>query len=201
MPHIYAFLDIVPVIDPTAFVHETAVIIGDVTIGPGCYVGPGASLRGDMGCITIGRGSNIQDNCVAHCFPGADTTLGEDCHVGHGAVLHGCTLGRNVLIGMNAVVMDGALIGDNSIVGAMAFVRAGDTISPRTVVTGIPAMPRRQLSDEDVAWKSSATAAYQELARQSKRTLRLVTPLTAPEPDRRRLAASNLKPLHETRKA
>ena len=199
MPHFYAFQDIVPVVDPSAFVHETAVVIGDVIIGPGCYIGPGASLRGDMGRISVGRGSNIQDNCVVHCFPGADTILGEECHVGHGAVLHGCTLGRNVLIGMNAVVMDGATVGDSSIVGAMAFVRAGDTIPPRTVVTGIPAKPRRQLNDEEVAWKTSATGAYQELARQSLRTLRPVAPRAAPEPDRRRLAASGLKPLHETR--
>ncbi len=201
MPHIYAFQDLIPVIDPTAFVHDAAIVIGDDIVGPGCYIGPSASLRGDMGRITIGGGSNVQDNCVAHCFPGADTILGEDCHIGHGAVLHGCTLGRNVLIGMNSVVMDGAVIGDSCIVGAMAFVRAGDNIPPRTVVAGIPAKVRRHLSDEEVAWKSAATGAYQELARQSLRALRPVTPLTAPEPDRRRLQASGLKPLHETRGA
>ena len=158
MPHIYAFQDIVPVIDPSAFVHDAAIVIGDVIIGPGCYIGPSASLRGDMGRITVRAGSNIQDNCVAHCFPGADTQLGEDCHIGHGAVLHGCVLGRNVLVGMNAVVMDGAVVGDNSIVGALAFVRAGDNIPPRTVVTGTPAKPRRELGDEEIGWKRSAGA-------------------------------------------
>ena len=200
MPHIYAFQDIVPVIDPSAFVHDAAIVIGDVIIGPGCYIGPSASLRGDMGRITVRAGSNIQDNCVAHCFPGADTQLGEDCHIGHGAVLHGCVLGRNVLVGMNAVVMDGAVVGDNSIVGALAFVRAGDNIPPRTVVTGTPAKPRRELGDEEIGWKSSATGAYQELARQSLRSLRPVAPLAEPEADRRRLPASGLKPLHETRR-
>ena len=152
-----------------------------------------------MGRITVGAGSNVQDNCVAHCFPGADTILGENCHIGHGAVLHGCILGQNVLIGMNAVVMDGAVVGESSIVGAMAFVAAGAKVAPRTVVTGAPANPRRQLSDDEVAWKRSATAAYQELARQSLRTLKPTSPLPAAEPNRRRLSASGLRPLHETR--
>ncbi len=199
MPQIYAFQDIVPVIDPSAFVHEAAIIIGDVLVGAGCFIGPGASLRGDMGRITVGAGSNVQDNCVAHCFPGADTILEEDCHIGHGAVLHGCTLGRNVLIGMNTVVMDGAVIGENSIVGAMAFVPAGTEVPPRTVMAGIPAKPRRELNDEEIDWKRSATRAYQELARQSLATLKPATPLATPEPNRRRLSASGLKPLHETK--
>ncbi len=199
MPQIYAFQGIVPVVDPTAFVHDAAILIGDVVIGPGCYIGPGASLRGDMGRISVGAGSNVQDNCVVHCFPGADTRLEGDCHIGHGAVLHGCSLRRNVLIGMNAVVMDDATIGESSIVGAMAFVRAGEHVPARTVVAGIPARRIRVLSDDDVAWKQSATAAYQDLARQSLATLRSTAPLAAPEADRRRLPASGLKPLHETR--
>ena len=106
---VYAIDGIVPVVDPTAFVHPTAVLIGDVIVGPGCYVGPCASLRGDFGRLILERGANLQDTCVMHGFPGTDTVVEEDGNVGHGAVLHGCRIGKNALIGMNAVIMDNAV--------------------------------------------------------------------------------------------
>ncbi|HEX6012699.1 MAG TPA: phenylacetic acid degradation protein PaaY, partial [Geminicoccaceae bacterium] len=124
MAQVYAIEGIAPVVHPTAFVHPTAVLIGDVIVGPRCYVGPVASLRGDFGRLILGEGANLQDTCVMHGFPNTDTVVEEDGHIGHGAVLHGCRIGRNVLVGMNAVVMDGAEIGESSIVAAMAFVRA-----------------------------------------------------------------------------
>jgi phenylacetic acid degradation protein len=114
MARVYAIDGIIPVIDPTAFVHPTAVLTGDVIIEAGCYVGPCASLRGDFGRLILRRGANIQDNSTMHSFPASDTVVGEDGHVGHGAILHGCTVERNALVGMNAVVMDGAVIGDSA---------------------------------------------------------------------------------------
>src|SRR5699024_6826517 len=134
MENIYSIDGIVPVIHESAFVHPTAVIIGDVIIGPGVYVGPLASLRGDFGRIVMHEGSNIQDTCVVHGGPDSDTIIEVDGHIGHGAVLHGCTIKKNAMVGMNAVVMDGAVIGESSIVAAMAFVKAGMQVPARQLV-------------------------------------------------------------------
>jgi len=149
-PTVYAIDGVVPVVDPTAFVHPTAVLIGDVIIGPRCYIGPLASLRGDFGAIRIGAGANVQDCCVMHAFPGQDAVVEEDGHVGHGAILHGCVVGKNALIGMNSVVMDGAVVGENSIVAAQSFVKAGSNLPARSLIGGIPAKVMRELSDQDI---------------------------------------------------
>ncbi len=109
MPKVYAIGGVTPVIHPSAFVHPTAVLIGDVIIGPRCYVGPLACLRGDFGRLIMEEGANLQDTCVVHGFPGSDTVIEVDGHIGHGAVIHGARIGRNALVGMNAVVMDGAV--------------------------------------------------------------------------------------------
>jgi phenylacetic acid degradation protein len=108
MTQVYAFDGIIPVVHPSAFVHPAAILIGDVIVGPRCYVGPAACLRGDFGRLILGEGTNIQDTCVMHGFPNTDTVVEANGHIGHGAVLHGCHVGRNVLIGMNAVIMDSA---------------------------------------------------------------------------------------------
>jgi len=97
MAKVYSIDGVIPVVDPTAFVHPTAILIGDVIVGPGCYVGPAASLRGDFGRLILKAGANLQDTCVMHGFPGTDTVIEEDGHVGHGAVLHGCIVQRNAL--------------------------------------------------------------------------------------------------------
>ncbi len=191
---IYAWDGIVPVIDPAAFVHPEAVVIGDVLIGPACYVGPGAVLRGDFGRIVMQGGSNLQETCVVHAFPGRDVVIGEAGHIGHGAVLHGCRIGRNAMIGMNAVVMDEAEVGDDSIVAALAFVKAGARIPPRSLAVGAPARVQRDLSDDEIAWKSQGTAIYQRLALEAPARLRPAAPLTAPEPDRRRAQAPAYEP-------
>ncbi len=201
MAQIYAFEGLVPVVDPSAFVHPTAVLIGDVIVGPECYVGPGASLRGDMGRIVMERGSNLQDNCTLHCFPQLDTVIGEDGHIGHGAVLHGCRIERNALVGMNAVVMDGAVVGEAAFVAAMAFVKAGFEVPARSLAGGIPAKVLRQLTDEEIAWKSEGTREYQDLAVRCRRALTPAVPLSEPEPERPRVASSGLAPLKQTRKA
>ena len=147
MPNCFAIEDLIPVIDPTAYVHPTAVLIGDVIVGPRCYVGPAACLRGDFGRIIVRDGANVQDTCVIHGFPDSDTIIEVDGHIGHGSVIHGAHIGRNAMVGMNAVVMDRSEIGESSIVGAMAFVREGTIIPPRSLALGIPARVVRQLTD------------------------------------------------------
>lgn len=199
---VYEIDGVRPVVDGTAFVHPTAVLIGDVIIGPGCYVAPLASLRGDFGRIVLGAGANVQDSCVLHAFPGRDVVLEEDAHVGHGAVLHGCIVGRGALIGMNSVVMDGARIGMESFVGANSFVPGEFSLPPRHLAVGIPAEVRRPLSDVEIAWKANGTRLYQELAVRSRATLRRVTPLAEVEADRRRVSTGPdaAAPLREFRR-
>ena len=197
---VYAIDGIVPVVDPTAYVHPSAVLIGDVIVGPDCYVGPCACLRGDFGRLILERGSNLQDTCVMHGFPGTDTVVEEDGHIGHGAVLHGCRVGRNALVGMNTVIMDNAVIGESSIVAAAAFVKAGVEIPPRMLVAGVPAKAIRPLTDEEMRWKSAGTATYQDLTRRSLATMEETVPLTAVETDRKRIHMPDVVPLVELRR-
>jgi phenylacetic acid degradation protein len=130
--NVYSLEGLVPVIDPRAFVHPQAVLIGDVIVAAHCYVGPGASLRGDFGRVILNAGSNVQDCCVLHSFPSKDTLLEEDAHIGHGAVLHGCTIRRGALIGIGAIVMDDAVVEEEAFVGAASFVRAGFVVPRRS---------------------------------------------------------------------
>ncbi|MBW0159021.1 transferase hexapeptide repeat family protein [Sedimentimonas flavescens] len=195
MARVYSWDGITPVIDPAAFVHPEAVVIGDVLIGPLCYVGPGAVLRGDFGRIILQEGSNVQETCVVHSFPGKDVVIEEAGHIGHGAVLHGCHIGRNAMVGMNAVVMDEARIGENTIVAAMAFVKAGAEIPAGSLVVGSPAKVVRALSPQEIEWKRMGTGVYQQLAHEASRKLKPAEPLTAPEPDRRRAEAPKYDPL------
>lgn len=176
-----------PVIHPTAFVHPDAVLIGDVIVGPQCYVAPLASLRGDFGRIVLEAGSNLQDSCVMHGFPGTDTVVEEDGHVGHGAVLHGCRIGRNALIGMNAVIMDNAVIGESAFVAACAFIKAGMQVPARHLAAGMPARLVRELSEDEIRWKEDGTRSYQALTERCLASLRPCEPLSAMEPGRKRL--------------
>jgi phenylacetic acid degradation protein len=199
MAQVYAIDGMIPVVHPTAFVHPAAILIGDVIVGPRCYVGPAASLRGDFGRLELHAGANLQDTCVMHGFPNTDTIVEEDGHIGHGAVLHGCRIGRNALVGMNAVIMDGAEIGAECIVAAMTFVRANTKIPPRSLVAGVPGKVVRPVTDQEIAWKAEGTATYQALAERSARTMQPVEPLTAVEPDRKRLELPRFEPLHAAR--
>ncbi len=192
---VYSINGVTPVVDPTAYVHPSAVLIGDVIVGAGCYVGPCASLRGDFGRIEVRSGANLQDGCVMHGFPGTDTIVEEDGHIGHCAVLHGCVVRRNALVGMNAVINDNAVVGESAIVGAMAFVKAGYEVPPRTLVAGMPARVVRALTEQELAWKVEGTQSYQELARRSIATMRATTALAAVEPDRPRIDVGELLPL------
>jgi phenylacetic acid degradation protein len=185
----YEFDGLRPVVHPSAYIHPEAVLIGDVHVGPGCYVAPLASLRGDFGRLILEQGSNVQDNCTLHGFPGTDTVVGVDGHIGHGAVLHGCHVGRNALIGMNAVIMDGAVIGESSIVAACAFVKAALEVPPRMLVAGLPARIVRPLTEAEIAWKAEGTRSYQDLAIRAHRTLHRCDPLTEAEAGRPRFTA------------
>ena len=184
---IYRLDGITPVVHPDAYVHETAVLIGDVLIGADCYIGPHASLRGDFGRIVVAKGANVQDSCVMHSFPGKDCTVESNGHIGHGAVLHGCRIGSNAMIGMNAVVMDDATIGESSIVGAAAFVAANFECPPRSLVVGVPAKVKRMLTDKEIEWKTQGTLEYQQLAKRCRASLIKTEALTEAEPDRQRI--------------
>lgn len=191
----YAIEGVIPVVHPTAYVHPSAVLIGDVIVGPGCYIAPLASLRGDFGRIVIQAGANVQDTCVIHGFPDQDTVVEEDGHIGHGAVLHSCVVRRGALVGMNAVVMDEAEVGERSIVAACAFVRAGMKIPPRSLVAGMPAKVVRELSDSEIEWKAQGTRTYQHLTQRSLASLVEVQALTEAEADRPRVQAPRVQPL------
>jgi phenylacetic acid degradation protein len=190
---VYSLEGIIPVVHPDAYVHETAVLIGDVIVGPGCYIGPNASLRGDFGRITVEQGANVQDTCVMHTFPGKDCVVERDGHIGHGAVLHGCHIGMNAMVGMNAVIMDDAVIGESSIVGATAFVAAKFECPPKSLVVGAPARVKRELSDKEVAWKLRGTQEYQQLAVRCRESLLRTDALTEAEPDRGRMKVGELE--------
>jgi phenylacetic acid degradation protein len=201
MVKVYQIDGITPVIHPGAYVHPSAVLIGDVIVGAGCYVGPCASLRGDFGRLILEAGANLQDCCVMHGFPNTDTVVEEDGHIGHGAVLHGCRVGRNGMVGMNAVVMDNAVIGESAIVAACGFVKAGMIVPPRVLVAGVPGKVVRELTAHEMAWKVEGTRTYRDLAVRSLATMREVEPLAEIEAGRRRLQLPQIKPLIDTKKA
>ncbi len=137
----------------------------------------GAAIRGDWGRIEIADGCNVQENCTIHMFPGKEVILEADAHVGHGAVVHGARLGRNCLIGMNAVIMDDVHVGAESIIGALSFVGSGTEIPPRSLMVGNPAKIIKQVSDEMIAWKSKGTALYQSLPEECHELLKETEPL------------------------
>lgn len=160
---IYSFHEFIPVVDPSSFVHPLAAVTGHVIIGKNCYIGPGAALRGDWGRIVLEDGCNVQENCTIHMFPGITVLLKESAHIGHGAIIHGATIGRNCLVGMNSVIMDNVELGDESIVGALTFIKEGEKIPARSLVVGNPGKIIKQVSDEMMAWKTEGTRLYQSL--------------------------------------
>ena len=174
---IYEFNGYRPVIHESAFVHPLACITGNVIIGKNVYVGPGAAVRGDWGEIVLKDGCNIQENCTIHMFPGITVLIQEGGHIGHGAIIHGATVGKNVLVGMNAVVMDHVLIGNDSIIGALTFVPEGMQIPERKIVVGNPAKIIKEVTDEMLKWKTKGTQLYQQLPADLYATLRECEPL------------------------
>ncbi len=161
---LYEFEGKRPALDDKAFVHPQASIIGDVEIGPGCYVGPGAVIRGDIGSIKIGYGSNVQDNCVLHTFPDQMTLLHPNTHIGHGSILHGCEICSYVLIGMGSIIGDGAKINSKCLLGAGSFVPGRTEIPGNSVLVGSPAKVIKSITAEQLESMEYGLAHYQELA-------------------------------------
>src|SRR6202008_454245 len=160
---IYSFKGFIPVIHESAFIHPQAAVTGNVIIGKNVYVGPGAAIRGDWGQIIIEDGCNVQENCTIHMFPGVTVLLREASHIGHGAIIHGATIGKNCLVGMNAVIMDNVELGDECIVGALCFIKEDEKIPARSLVAGNPGKIIKQVTDEMITWKSEGTKLYQAL--------------------------------------
>jgi phenylacetic acid degradation protein len=174
---IYSFDKYIPVIHESSFIHPQAAVTGNVVIGKNVYIGPGAALRGDWGQIIIEDGCNVQENCTIHMFPGVTVLLKEAAHIGHGAVIHGATIGRNCLIGMNAVIMDNVQLGDECIVGALSFIKADEIIPARSMVVGNPYKIIKQVSDEMINWKTAGTKLYQQLPNEMKQSWKECEPL------------------------
>lgn len=155
-----------PVVDPEAFVAETATIIGDVKIGARSSIWFGAVLRGDVFHIRVGEETSIQDNAVIHVTHGQHgTEVGSRCTIGHAVTLHGCTVGDLCIVGMGAIVLDQAVVGERCIVGAGAVVTPGTKIPPGHLAVGSPARVKRALTEEELAWLEGSAAHYVELAR------------------------------------
>jgi phenylacetic acid degradation protein/carnitine operon protein CaiE len=161
---IYQYKTHIPVIHPSSFIHPQAAVTGNVIIGKNVYVGPGAAIRGDFGKIIIEDGCNVQENCTIHMFPGVTVILKENAHIGHGAIIHGAIIGKNCLVGMNAVIMDNVELGDNCIVGALTLIKADEKIPPSSLLVGNPAKIIKQVSEEMKQWKTEGTRIYQQLA-------------------------------------
>ncbi|WP_292459809.1 gamma carbonic anhydrase family protein [Methanothermococcus sp.] len=144
---------------------KNATIVGNVEFEEDVNIWYGAVLRGDVDKIVVRRGSNIQDNCVIHCSEGYPTIIGEYVSIGHGAVIHGCTIGNNVLIGMNSTILNGAKIGDNCIVGAHSLITQNKIIPPNSLVIGAPAKVVRMLKDEEIKSIRDNALRYIELSK------------------------------------
>ena len=160
---IFKFKKYIPVVHRSSFVHPLASVTGNVTIGENVFIGSGCAIRGDFGKIIIEDGCNVQENCIIHMFPGITVRLQEGSHIGHGAIIHGAQIGKNVLVGMNSVVMDNVEVGDESVIGAMSLVTEGMKIPKRKVVVGNPAKIIKDVSDEMLKWKTEGTKIYQQL--------------------------------------
>ena len=178
MKNIYEIDGVRPVIDPSSFIHPTAVIIGSVQIGKNCYVGPNASIRGDYGTIIFEDGVNFQDQCVAHGFPDGLTRIKQNGHISHGAVIHGCSIGKNTMVGIQTVIMDNAEIGDECMIAALSYIKPNFKAPNRSIIAGIPAVIKRQVTDKEINWKSKGTSLYQQLAKRSLATMKTCQPLT-----------------------
>ena len=174
---IYSFKNFIPVVHESSLIHPLAAVTGNVIIGKNCYIGPGAALRGDWGQIIIEDGCNIQENCIIHMFPGVTVLLKESAHIGHGAIIHGAIIGKNCLVGMNAVIMDNVELGDECIVGALSFIKQDEKIPSRSLLAGNPAKIIRQVSDEMIAWKTAGTEIYQALPGEIRQSWKESKPL------------------------
>ena len=180
----YEFKGFKPVVHPSSFVHPLAAVTGNVFIGKNCYIGPGAALRGDWGGVVIEDGCNVQENCIIHMFPGVTVLLKEAAHIGHGAIIHGASIGKNCLVGMNAVIMDHVALGDECIVGALSFIKEGQKFPSRSLIVGNPAKIIKEVSDEMISWKTKGTELYQQLPKEMFESFNPCEPLNEIPADR-----------------
>jgi len=190
---IYSFKDFIPVIHESSFIHPLAAVTGNVIIGKDCYIGPGAALRGDWGKIIIEDGCNVQENCIIHMFPGGTVLLKSAAHIGHGAIIHGATIGKYSLVGMNAVIMDNVELGEESIIGALTFIKQDEKLPARSLVAGNPGKIIKQVTDEMLAWKTEGTKLYQSLPKEMFESWKECEPLRE-VPDHLPLQAKDYKP-------
>jgi phenylacetic acid degradation protein/carnitine operon protein CaiE len=190
---IYSFKEFIPVIHESSFIHPLAAVTGNVFIGKDCYIGPGAALRGDWGKIIIEDGCNVQENCIIHMFPGVTVLLKLGAHIGHGAIIHGATIGKNCLVGMNSVIMDNVELGDECIIGALTFIKQDEKIPARSLVAGNPGKFIKQVTDEMLAWKTEGTKLYQSLPKEMFESWKECEPLRE-IPDHLPLQAKDYKP-------
>jgi carbonic anhydrase/acetyltransferase-like protein (isoleucine patch superfamily) len=165
MAPLYAFAGDTPAVHESAFVAPTASIIGNATLARDASAFYGVTVRADTAAITVGAGSNLQDNVVLHADPGFPCSVGAGVSVGHAAVVHGCTVEDHCLIGMGATILNGAVIGTGSLVAAGAVVLEGTVVPPRSLVAGVPAKVRRELTDDEFDGVRQNAARYVELAR------------------------------------
>ncbi|WP_230291452.1 gamma carbonic anhydrase family protein [Croceicoccus sp. Ery5] len=182
----YEFQGLRPVVDAASYLHPLASLIGDVIVGPGCYIGPGASLRADFGRIIVERDASIQDNATIHVSTERDTVIKRGATIAHGAVVHGCEIGENCLVGINSVVLDAAILAPECLVAAMSFVPHGMEVPQRSVLMGIPARIVRTLAGEEVSWRNDGDGDYQLLTREALTSLRQTEPLRQVQPVRKR---------------
>jgi len=149
------------VVDPSAYVDQSAQVIGDVEIGPESSIWMGAVVRGDVNVIRIGARSNVQDGSIVHVMHDTHPTrIGDDVTIGHAAVVHGCTIADRVLVGMSATILNGAVIGEDSIVAAGSLVTEGMVVPPRSMVMGVPAKVRRSLTDDEIRFLVVSAGNY-----------------------------------------
>ncbi len=172
---IYALDDVSPRIDPdVGWIAPTAILVGDVVVGPDAGIWFGVVARGDIETITIGARTNVQENCVLHTDKGFPLRIGDNVTIGHGAIVHGCTIGDNSLIGMGATVLNGAVIGKNCLIGANALVTEGKVIPDNSLVMGAPAKVVREIDAEGAASLSASAERYVHNARRFAAGIRTV---------------------------
>ncbi|MDZ4750005.1 MAG: transferase hexapeptide repeat family protein [Flavobacteriales bacterium] len=199
MANIFEFDGMKPVIHESSFIHPNATVVGNVVIGKNVYIGPGATLRGDWGKIEINDGCNVQENCTVHMFPGITVVLQENAHIGHGAIIHGAHIGRDCLVGMNAVIMDRVVVGEESIIGALTFVSADTIIEKRSVFAGNPGKWIKAVTEDMLNWKKQGTEIYQQLPQDCFRSLKPCEPLRV-QTEEHRSKYTDYKTWKETRK-
>ena len=191
---IYEFNGYQPVIHQSSFIHPLASVTGNVIIGKDVYIGPGAAIRGDWGQIIIEDGCNVQENCTIHMFPGVTVILKAGAHIGHGAIIHGASIGKNCLVGMNAVIMDNVHLGNECIVGVLSFVKANEIIPSRSLLAGNPAKIIKTVTDEMMDWKTEGTKLYQQLPSAMFETWKECEPLGDIALQKKQTSDKNFKP-------